>query len=63
MLFDEAVYALTERLEAAPFATLRITVDHGEYQAFYATGVSPCAGEPLPNLTDALVSLVEALDG
>lgn len=62
MLQDEAVWDLFEALDAEPHATLRITVDHGEYQAFFATGVTPCEGERKPTLTDALASLVVALD-
>ena len=66
MLFDEAVYALTESLEKDSVATLRVVVDHGSNRAFYRAvrglGVETVAGEERPTLTDALVALVEALE-
>lgn len=63
MLFDEAVVALVERLEAESFAELHICVEHGNYQASFHTGVlGTVEGKLCPVMSDALVSLIEALN-
>ncbi len=61
LLRDEALTWLLSRLEDEPHGTLRISVDHGLFRATYATGVTPCEGDALPNLTDALCSLIGCL--
>lgn len=57
MLRDEAADYLLSRLEDAPRAELRVYCDHGQYRAIYESW----AGEWVPNLTDALASLIERL--
>ncbi len=57
MLRDEAIDWLLARLDDAPRAVLRIEGDHGLYRAVYESW----AGNELPNLTDALASLIEVL--
>jgi len=57
MLRDEAIDWLLTRIENAARGELRVYADHGLYQATYESW----AGEQLPNLTDALASLIEVL--
>ena len=57
MLRDEALDWLGRRVDNAPRAELRIVSDHGRYRAIYESW----AGAWLPNLTDALASLIEVL--
>lgn len=61
MLRDEALDWLMDRLEAAPKATIIVSVEHGRYLASIEAGSSYVQGEELPNLTDALASLIEVL--
>lgn len=57
MLRDEAIDWLLSRVEDAPRAELRIYADHGRFRATYESW----AGEWVPNLTDALCSLIEVM--
>lgn len=58
MVFDEVVYALVERLEAAGRGALHIELDHGMYVASFAIDRLEIEGETKPVLTDALASLL-----
>lgn len=60
ILHDEAIELLLARLEDEPLATLQVHVDNGLYRASFI-GQTVDRGEACPVLTDALVSLVEAL--
>jgi hypothetical protein len=67
MLRDEAIDYLLSRVEDdSPAARLQVNVSHGQYRALYIEqpgdpGESKTVGEWVPNLTDALASLIERL--
>jgi len=61
MLRDEAIEALLSRLQDESVATLTIHVDHGLFRASL-TAATVTRGEAEATLTDAVVSLAEAVD-
>lgn len=58
MLRDEATDWLLARLEDESSGVLRVEVENGLYRAKFVSGVTTFEGDWLPNLTDALCSLI-----
>lgn len=58
MLRDEATDWLLGKLEGESCGTLSVRVENGHYQAAYETPEQTVQGDWLPNLTDALASLI-----
>ncbi len=66
MLLNEATVWLFGRLQDDPRSRLQINVDHGQYRAMYVSqpgdpDQAKTEGEWIPNLTDALASLIGLL--